>query len=553
MGVMAPVEHRTAWNENICSAEKPKKSQKMSKNKIDVFTVDHNKLAAFEEEKYKDLDSDFDDSGSTSCCQKIDKFFGSIFRVTSDLSLEEAEAEYEAKKEKREEEMIEIVEKKVYKTPWVFSVYGLFGSILGLAVVSIGFVLWKRENVYTNQDAWWSCIVRCGTVWVSSLTASMLINSAAWLGLPSLLVPSTYFAVTLAGSMGMMGMWSLCYLVWGPILGLPFPVPMVGAIATMAGVISILTVTHFKLPNAWRQDFNFRRRLRWHHVAQLYIIVMCAQYWTFSVLFFLCPIKIQWVLAIAMTIVREGNVLVLTAICKRVGANKDDDSLESIVNSLVIFYHQTFLSVCVAILGTDATNYVCVALDFLCNMYLLYRTYRSAKGSTRDAGELRKNAQILVVSESIGIIIPLAYLACLLVVYDGPNAVNLGNVKSDYFQWKKIDDFSKAAVNLLTLVFFDLLSSIFICLVAFFICRINLIQVWLHVIKEFGLVFAIHQTYLLDYQFCIVEIACALDFTFQFDWWLDREAWLNSTLISSDFANFSTALQSTLINTTSLN
>ena len=126
----------------------------MSLNKIDVFTVDH-KLAAFdvEIEKFRDPD-DFYDTGSTTCCQKIGKFFGSIFRVTSDLSLEEAQAEYEAKKEKREDELIEIVEKKVYKTPWVFSVYGLFGSILGLAVVSVGFVFWKRENVYTNQDAW---------------------------------------------------------------------------------------------------------------------------------------------------------------------------------------------------------------------------------------------------------------------------------------------------------------------------------------------------------------------------------------------------------------
>ena len=147
--VVAPVHLRTAWDENISSAGNGKT---MSANKIDVFTVDHDK-AAFEREieNYKD---DFDDSGSTSCCQKIDKFFGSIFRVTSDLSLEEAQAEYEAKKEKREEELAEIVEKKVYKTPWVFSIYGLFGSILGLAVVSIGFVLWKRENVYTNQEAW---------------------------------------------------------------------------------------------------------------------------------------------------------------------------------------------------------------------------------------------------------------------------------------------------------------------------------------------------------------------------------------------------------------
>ena len=36
---------------------------------------------------------------------------------------------------------------------------------------------------------------------------SHLISTYSRLGLPCLLVPSTYFAVTLAGSMGMMGMW----------------------------------------------------------------------------------------------------------------------------------------------------------------------------------------------------------------------------------------------------------------------------------------------------------------------------------------------------------
>ena len=169
----------------------------MDVNKVDVFTIDR-KLAAFEVDKNKELDDYYDSGESSSCFQKLGNHLGSIFRVTSGLTLEEAEAEYEARKERREDELVEIVEKKVYKTPWVFSVYGLFGSILGLAVVSIGFVLWKRENVYTNQDAWyiftfysssqklfltaprWSCILRCGTVWVSSLTGSMLINSAAW-------------------------------------------------------------------------------------------------------------------------------------------------------------------------------------------------------------------------------------------------------------------------------------------------------------------------------------------------------------------------------------
>ena len=61
---------------------------------------------------------------------------------------------------------------------------------------------------------------------------------------------------------------------------------------------------------------------RWHHLATLYIIVMSVQYWTFSVLFFVCPFNIQWVLGIAMTIVREANVLILTSICTRVASNK---------------------------------------------------------------------------------------------------------------------------------------------------------------------------------------------------------------------------------------
>ena len=56
------------------------------------------------------------------------------------------------------------------------------------------------------------------------------------------------------------------------------------------------------------------------------------------------------------------------------------------------------------------------------------RTYRSAR-VTFDKRKLRKHAQILVVNESFGIIVPLAYLACLVVVFNGPNAANLGEDK----------------------------------------------------------------------------------------------------------------------------
>ena len=140
----------------------------MTRNKVGVEKMS----SGSEEDKLKDQEDQNSLDTVATCCKdenledqsnsgksvtfrrKLFNFFASIFSVTSDLTLEEAEAEYQERKLKREEELKEIVEEKVYKTPWVFSIYGLLGSILGLIVVTVGFFLWKRENVYTNPDAW---------------------------------------------------------------------------------------------------------------------------------------------------------------------------------------------------------------------------------------------------------------------------------------------------------------------------------------------------------------------------------------------------------------
>ena len=140
----------------------------MTRNKVGVDKMS----SGFEEEELKDQEDQNHLDTDATCCKeenledqsnsdksltfrrKLFNFFASIFSVTSDLTLEEAEAEYKEIKLKREEELKEIVEEKVYKTSWVFSLYGLLGSVLGLTVVTVGFFLWKRENVYTNPDAW---------------------------------------------------------------------------------------------------------------------------------------------------------------------------------------------------------------------------------------------------------------------------------------------------------------------------------------------------------------------------------------------------------------
>ena len=121
-------------------------------NKVDIWP-NNQILVSFEKEAEK-LEKGDVSSVSTKWHHKIGNSICSVFRATSSLSLEDAQAEYEEKRTRQEKELKEVIEKNVEKTPWCFSFYSLFGSILGLAVVSFSFVIWKRENVYTNQDTW---------------------------------------------------------------------------------------------------------------------------------------------------------------------------------------------------------------------------------------------------------------------------------------------------------------------------------------------------------------------------------------------------------------
>ena len=71
----APVHRRKAWDENISSSGKVKKATTMSANKIDVFTVERKAAFEGEIEKYKDLDDFYDSGSTTTCCQKLGKFW----------------------------------------------------------------------------------------------------------------------------------------------------------------------------------------------------------------------------------------------------------------------------------------------------------------------------------------------------------------------------------------------------------------------------------------------------------------------------------------------
>ena len=193
-----------------------------------------------------------------------------------------------------------------------------------------------------------------------------------------------------------------------------------------------------------------------------------------------------------------------------------------------------FLSVCVGGIASDLTIYILIGIDFLINLYFVVSTWQAKRKPTKTSLEkLKKSVQILVLAESLEVIIPLSYLICFSAAYHGPNAEILGNIKNNYWQYQAVEDFSAAVQNLLFLLTFDILSLALSALFLFFCSGINLFHIYLHLMKEYGLIFSIHQAYLLEYLFCTIAVACAFDFTLQFDWILDKEHWSNTSNSSS--------------------
>ena len=199
-----------------------------------------------------------------------------------------------------------------------------------------------------------------------------------------------------------------------------------------------------------------------------------------------------------------------------------------------ITYHTIFLSVCVGGQATNLTIYILLGIDFLINFYFVIVAFKTKRNPTEENVEkLMQSVQILVIGESLEIIIPLAYLVCFIAAFHGPNSGILGNVKNGYWQYQSVDDLWVTINNLLFLVFFDFVSLVIAAIFLFVSSSINLFHVYLHLMKEYGVVFAIHQAYLLEYLFCTIAIACAFDFTLQFDWVLNTQKWQNITLSST--------------------
>ena len=190
------------------------------------------------------------------------------------------------------------------------------------------------------------------------------------------------------------------------------------------------------------------------------------------------------------------------SLLRRVGGGKEDVNARMVVASFLDIYHALFLAISVAGLANVVTTWAFFAVDFLFNAFGLFKIYKAAKKSLVDVGE---EVLGLVQGMFIGFVVSLAYLASLLVIFHGPNAEVMGNIKNSYFDFAAISDLESTVRSILLIVGIETATSLATIGILQLKCKINPALVFLHLMKEYGFIITAQMLYWFYLFFCLLE------------------------------------------------
>jgi len=128
-----------------------------------------------------------------------------------------------------------------------------------------------------------------------------------------------------------------------------------------------------------------------------------------------------------------------------------------------------------------------------------------------------KEAARMAVVEICELVLPPFYLASFCVAYFGPNANMMGGVKASIWHYTGGEHLAHVATHIAIMTACD---SVVVLMTLWLFRRHNLrmFNYYAKCIDTFWLPVALTQCWMIDHQFCVTVLHCAMDYTFKFDW-----------------------------------
>ena len=344
-----------------------------------------------------------------------------------------------------------------------------------------------------------------------------------------------------------LGLFYLSYYFWTSTMKYEHPMPFLGFFVFFNTWCSFMCSlwTGIIFPSELWIDKTFRSCIRMYAKYEMWWFIVDVQRDLLSFAFQATSGYNQLMFAILIPAIKEFNKRILIKIISKLPENGDNWINVLLVTRLNINFA---LFIAIRMNGAERLTVVGILLvDFLmqCKMtrnIIQLNPKVAAQTEQDDRDNSREKAILkLILAELIEGAVPLTYAIGFSMAFFGPNKHISGNVGTDTWAYKKVEDIKGLFMTQMLLFGVDSVCVILNALLLYKFGNINLIQEFCKVLKGYWMIFAVFLAHATTVYFAFNDINAALDMTLQFEW-ITKEGRLKFIYNTMDISDYEKAV-----------
>jgi hypothetical protein len=263
-----------------------------------------------------------------------------------------------------------------------------------------------------------------------------------------------------------------------------YPVPFLGVFVTYITWGAMFLTNWFQFPVKCRKDIVFRSRVKFLIAAAGYVLGMPIQYFIVAKFLITFQNKYQPLIAMMLPVLKEINGRIYNSYLSK--SSRGDVSASTITGKyLIATLHSILLAYIMGTATTDVTDWLIMAISFVDNIYTCVKIVWMKLRNSLDINTQIDLLVKLCINELVECLAPLAFQLTFLSAYYGPNSAILGNIGSNMWHYRSLDDIEAFFGKILRLYFADFSSLIISAIILWTFCQINLLKALMTIEKEF--------------------------------------------------------------------
>ena len=407
--------------------------------------------------------------------------------------------------------------KEKYVSYW--NICYVFAVLACCTVFSSTVTLMPRSNSIFYQTHWFEFNLTYGLVSLL-LAGSVQLSMIVWFRSKTLQSFWIFLRIYAFELMLWILPYSMAYVIWCIYFGYNWPIPYLGYNYLIGSLVYPIGIW-FIFPKSLRVDAEFQKNMKLFSLNWAVEVLMLFLREAISMLFKAIPPYLQWIVPLLIPILKYCDTWATSNLINRMTGGKDEASKVL----LAIRINATYSNFVAARIFGAETITVCffVLVEFILQLQMTYKivqTHNKIFNEEFDdrAGQKPKLVKKLALAEITEGVTPMVFAIGFAMAYYGPNSTILGNVKNEYWGYKKVDDVGYLYRMMLLLFGVDTLSVIVNSLILRELTDIDLLQEFCRIMKKYWFFIAVRFANSMCTQYATKDINLGLDSTGEFEW-----------------------------------